>query len=211
MYYSRERHTQPILIRLNYQLHIPINPLKRIRKQEERLESNQYYSPGTRIKFRGLRLTNRALSSLIYNMTSTEKSLPVVFRTFIDLLRCDRLARRACSLLHSLLLCLCRQCQSSTWFILSAFTAFATSGDALIGLSLLSILERRSWIVSLAPFYMPFFCVSTIQRAFLLCGRKRSRTAGTIRGSGVRKKLATQKIRTPLHTIPGAHRTFRPC
>lgn len=164
MYYSRERHTQPILIRLNYQLHIPINPLKRIRKQEERLESNQYYSPGTRIKFRGLRLTNRALSSLIYNMTSTEKSLPVVFRTFIDLLRCDRLARRACSLLHSLLLCLCRQCQSSTWFILSAFTAFATSGDALIGLSLLSILERRSWIVSLAPFYMPFFCVSTIQR-----------------------------------------------
>ena len=83
--------------------------------------------------------------------------------------------------------------QSSTWFILSAFTAFATSGDALIGLSLLSILERRSWIVSLAPFYMPFFCVSMNQRAFLLCGRKRSRTAGTIRGSGVRKKLATQK------------------
>nr|DAE36873.1 MAG TPA: hypothetical protein [Caudoviricetes sp.]DAG73740.1 MAG TPA: hypothetical protein [Bacteriophage sp.] len=42
-------------------------------------------------------------------MTNTEKSLSVVFRTFIDLLRCDRLARRACSLLHSLLLCLCRQ------------------------------------------------------------------------------------------------------
>lgn len=39
--------------------------IKRIRKQEERLESNQYYSPGTRIKFRGLRLTNRALSSFI--------------------------------------------------------------------------------------------------------------------------------------------------
>ena len=83
--------------------------------------------------------------------------------------------------------------QSSTWFILSAFTAFATSGDALIGLSLLGILGRRSWIVSLAPSYMPFFCVSIIQRAFLLCGRKRSRTAETIRGSGVRKKLATQK------------------
>lgn len=27
--YSHERHTQPILIRLNYQLHIPINPIKK--------------------------------------------------------------------------------------------------------------------------------------------------------------------------------------
>ena len=83
--------------------------------------------------------------------------------------------------------------QSSTWFILSAFTAFATSGDALIGLSLLGILGRRSWIVSLAPSYMPFFCVSIIQRAFLLGGRKRSRTAETIRGSGVRKSWRLKK------------------
>lgn len=63
--------------------------------------------------------------------------------------------------------------QSPAWFILSAFTAFATSGYALAGLSLLSILGRRSWIVSLAPSYMPFFCVSTNQRTSLFCGRKR--------------------------------------
>ena len=36
-----------------------------MRKQEERLESNQYHNPGTRVRFRGLRLTTRALSSLI--------------------------------------------------------------------------------------------------------------------------------------------------
>lgn len=62
--------------------------------------------------------------------------------------------------------------QSPAWFILSAFTAFATSGDALAGLSLLSILGRRSWIVSLAPPYMLFFCVSIFQRTSF-CGRKR--------------------------------------
>lgn len=62
--------------------------------------------------------------------------------------------------------------QSPAWFILSVFTAFATSGDALAGLSLLSILGRRSWIVSLAPSYMLFFCVSIFQRTSF-CGRKR--------------------------------------
>lgn len=62
--------------------------------------------------------------------------------------------------------------QSPAWFILSAFTAFATSRDVLAGLSLLSILGRRSWIVSLAPSYMLFFCVSIFQRTSF-CGRKR--------------------------------------
>ena len=36
-------------------------------------------------------------------------SLSIFFRTFIDVLRCGRLARSTCSLLRSLSLCLCRQ------------------------------------------------------------------------------------------------------
>lgn len=144
-------------------------------------------------------------------MTKLRKVSVSCFRTFIDLLRCGCLAQSDCAAYCVPFRFACAGNSCPAWFILSACTAFATLEYALAGLPLLSILGRRSWIVSLAPSYMPFFCVSIIQRAFLLCGRKRSRTAETIRGSGVRKKLATQKIRTPLHTIPGAHRTFQPC
>ena len=85
--------------------------------------------------------------------------------------------------------------QSPAWFILSAFTAFATSGDALAGLSLLSILGRRSWIVSLAPSYMLFFCVSIFQRTSLLCGRKRCDPQEIPRlGHNVLNKMASSRI-----------------
>ena len=81
------------------------------------------------------------------------------------------------------------------WFILSVFTAFATSGDALAGLSLLSILGRRSWIVSLAPPYMLFFCVSIFQRTSLLCGRKRCDPQELPRlGHNVLNKMASSRI-----------------
>lgn len=99
--------------------------------------------------------------------------------------------------------------RSPAWFILSAYAAFATSGDALIGLSLLSILGRRSWIVSLAPSYMPFFCVSIIQRTSFLWSEA-VRPARTFRGSGIRNlfskwhhpeylKLKNRQLR-PIHS-----------
>ena len=85
--------------------------------------------------------------------------------------------------------------QSPAWFILSVCTAFATSGDALAGLSLLSILGRRSWIVSLAPPYMLFFCVSIFQRTSLLCGRKRCDPQEIPRlGHNVLNKMASSRI-----------------
>nr|DAF27584.1 MAG TPA: hypothetical protein [Caudoviricetes sp.] len=57
---------------------------------------------------------------------------------------------------------------------------------------------------------MPFLCVSTNQRTSLLCGRKRSRTARTFRGSGIRNlfskwhhpeylKLKNRQLR-PIHS-----------
>lgn len=101
-------------------------------------------------------------------MTNTEKSLSVVFRTFIDLLRCDRLAQSDCAAYCVPFRFACAGNSCPAWFILSACAAFATLEYALAGLSLLSILGRRSWIVSLAPSYTPFFCVSIIQRVFYI-------------------------------------------
>lgn len=165
MCYSRERHTQPILIRLNYQLHIPINPLKRIRKQEERLESNQYHSP--RNSYKVPRTSPYQSRTLLFDyiiwQTLNKVSVccfPHLYRPFAVRPSCTTSVQPTAFPFALPVPTI----QSSTWFILSAFTAFATSGDALIGLSLLGILGRRSWIVSLAPSYMPFFCVSTNQR-----------------------------------------------
>lgn len=56
-----------------------IKILKRIRKQEERLESNQYHSPGTRVKFRELRLPIAHSPLWLYNMTNTKQSLCLLF------------------------------------------------------------------------------------------------------------------------------------
>lgn len=106
-------------------------------------------------------------------MTNTEKSLSVVFRTFIDLLRCVVLRNSIAQPTAFLFALPVPAIQSPAWFILSAYAASATSEYALIGLSLLGILGRRSRIVSLAPSYMLFFCVSIIQRTSLFCGRKR--------------------------------------
>lgn len=149
-----------------------IKILKRIRKQEERLESNQYHSPGTRVKFRELRLPIAHSPLWLYNMTNTKQSLCLLFshlyRRFAVRSSCT-LNVQPTAFPFALPV---PAIQSPAWFILSAFTAFATSGDALAGLSLLSILGRRSWIVSLAPSYMPFFCVSIFQRTSF-CGRKR--------------------------------------
>ena len=108
--------------------------------------------------------------------------------------------------------------QSPAWFILSAFTAFATSGDALAGLSLLSILGRRSWIVSLAPSYMLFFCVSTNQRTSF-CGRKRCDPQELPRlGHNVLNKMASSRIFKALTNncalsivLCTSNRAFRPC
>lgn len=146
---------------------------KRIRKQEERLESNQYHSPWTRIKFRVLRLPIAHSPLWLYNMTNTKQSLCLLFsaplQTFCGAVVLH--AQRAAYCVPFRFACAGNSCPA--WFILSVCTAFATSGYALAGLSLLSILGRRSWIVSLAPSYMPFFCVSTNQRTSLFCGRKR--------------------------------------
>ena len=109
--------------------------------------------------------------------------------------------------------------QSPAWFILSAFTAFATSGDVLAGLSLLSILGRRSWIVSLAPSYMLFFCVSIFQRTSLLCGRKRCDPQELPRlGHNVLNKMASSRIFKALTDnfalsifLSTSKRAFRPC
>lgn len=106
-------------------------------------------------------------------MTNTKEKSLSVFRTFIDLLRCGRLARFVVQPTAFPFALPVPTIQSPAWFILSACAAFTTLEYALAGLSLLSILGRRSWIVGLAPSYMPFFCVSIIQRTSLLCGRKR--------------------------------------
>ena len=108
--------------------------------------------------------------------------------------------------------------QSPAWFILSAFTAFATSGDALAGLSLLSILGRRSWIVSLAPSYMLFFCVSIFQRTSFVVGSGATRKNFPRLGHNVLNKMASSRIfkaqtdncalSIVLSTI---NRAFRPC
>ena len=108
--------------------------------------------------------------------------------------------------------------QSPAWFILSAFTAFATSGDVLAGLSLLSILGRRSWIVSLAPSYMLFFCVSIFQRTSF-CGRKRCDPQEIPRlGHNVLNKMASSRIFKALTdncalsiVLSTSNRAFRPC
>ena len=108
--------------------------------------------------------------------------------------------------------------QSPAWFILSVCTAFATSGDALAGLSLLSILGRRSWIVSLAPSYMPFFCVSIFQRTSLFCGRKRCDPQELPRlGHNVLNKMASSRIFKALTdncalsiVLSTSNRAFRP-
>lgn len=146
---------------------------KRIRKQEERLESNQYHSHVTHIKFRELRLPIAHSPLWLYNMTNTKKvsvcCFPHLYRRFAVRSSCT-LNVQPTAFPFALPV---PAIQSPAWFILSVCTAFATSGDALAGLSLLSILGRRSWIVSLAPSYMLFFCVSTNQRTSLLCGRKR--------------------------------------
>ena len=98
------------------------------------------------------------------------------------------------------------------------FTAFATSGDALAGLSLLSILGRRSWIVSLAPPYMLFFCVSIFQRTSF-CGRKRCDPQEIPRlGHNVLNKMASSRIFKALTDncalsifLSTSNRAFRPC
>lgn len=146
--------------------------LKRIRKQEERLESNQYYSPGTRIKSEDFAYQSRTLLfGYLIGQTLNNVSVyffPHLYRRFAVRSSCT-LNVQPTAFPFALPV---PAIQSPAWFILSVCTAFATSGDALAGLSLLSILGRRSWIVSLAPSYMPFFCVSTNQRTSF-CGRKR--------------------------------------
>lgn len=86
-----------------------IKILKRIRKQEERLESNQYHSPGTRVKFRELRLPIAHSPLWLYNMTNTKWSLCLLFPHLYRRFAVRRLARSTCSLLRSFSLCLCRQ------------------------------------------------------------------------------------------------------
>ena len=83
---------------------------------------------------------------------------------------------------------------NSVWFILSVCTAFATSGDALAGLLLLSILGRRSWIVSLAPSYMLFFCVSIFQRTSFVVGSGATRKNFPRLGHNVLNKMASSRI-----------------
>lgn len=145
---------------------------KRIRKQEERLESNQYHSPVTRESSENFAYQSR---TLLFDYIIWQTLNKVSVYCFPHLLR-PFAVRSSCTLnvqptAFPFALPV-PAIQSPAWFILSAFTAFATSGDALIGLSLLSILGRRSWIVSLAPSYMLFFCVSIFQRTSF-CGRKR--------------------------------------
>ena len=99
------------------------------------------------------------------------------------------------------------------------FHGFRYVRDVLAGLSLLSILGRRSWIVSLAPSYMLFFCVSIFQRTSLLCGRKRCDPQELPRlGHNILNKMASSRIFKALTdncalsiVLSTSNRAFRPC
>lgn len=154
----------------NYQLHVFIKKELESRRRDWNRTSiivpESYKVPGTSPYH-----SRTLLFDYIIWQTLNKVSV-CCFRTFIDLLRCAVLRNSIAQPTAFPFALPVPAIQSPAWFILSAFTAFATSGDALAGLSLLSILGRRSWIVSLAPSYMPFFCVSIFQRTSF-CGRKR--------------------------------------
>lgn len=168
MCYPHERHTQ-----LPFEwLKLSVTYIKKELESRRRDWNRTSIIVPNRIKFRELRLPIAHSPLWLYNMTNTKQSLcllfPHLYRRFAVRSSCT-LNVQPTAFPFALPV---PAIQSPAWFILSAFTAFATSGDALAGLSLLSILGRRSWIVSLAPSYMLFFCVSIFQRTSF-CGRKR--------------------------------------
>lgn len=158
----------------------------------------------------------------LYNMTNTKQTLNKVsvysfsapLKTFCGAVVLH--AQRAAYCVPFRFACVGNS--ESAWFILSVFTAFATSGYALVGLSLLNILGRQSWIVSLAPSYMPFFCVSIFQRTSF-CGRKRCDPQELPRlGHNVLNKMASSRIFKALTdncalsiVLSTSNRAFRPC
>ena len=155
----------------------------------------------------------------LYNMTNTKQSLCLLFsaplQTFCGAVVLH--AQRAAYCVPFRFACAGNSCPA--WFILSAFTAFATSGHALVGLSLLSILGRRSWIVSLAPSYMLFFCVSIFQRtSFFVVGSGATRKNFPRLGHNVLNKMASSRIFKALTdncalsiVLSTSKRAFRPC
>ena len=173
MCYPHERHTQLLFEWMNLSVTYSLTNIKKELESRRRdwnrtsiIVQESVYSS----EYFALPIAHSPL--WLYNMTNTKQSLRLLFsaplKTFCGAVVLH--AQRAAHCVPFRFACAGNSCPAR--FILSAFTAFATSGDALAGLSLLSILGRRSWIVSLAPSYMLFFCVSIFQRTSF-CGRKR--------------------------------------
>ena len=192
---------------------------KRIRKQEERLESNQYHSHVTHIKFRELRLPIAHSPLWLYNMTNTKKVSVCCFRTFTDVLRCGRLARLTCSLLRSLSLCLCRQfrVRHGSFYPLSRLSlrketpkqVFRYSASSGGGLGLL---------VSRRPICLSSVCQQIKERLYFVVGSGATRKNFPRLGHNVLNKMASSRIFKALTNncalsivLCTSNRAFRPC